>query len=76
MDYVTRVLEDLKRKNPHEAEFHQAATEILLSLKPVIEKHKEYEEASLLERFVEPERIIMFRVPWVDRDGKVQVNKG
>ena len=76
MDYVTRVLEDLKRKNPHEAEFHQAATEILLSLKPVIEKHKEYEEASLLERFVEPERIIMFRVPWVDRNGKVQVNKG
>ena len=76
MEYVTRVLEDLKRKNPHEAEFHQAATEILLSLKPVIEKHKEYEEASLLERFVEPERIIMFRVPWVDRDGKVQVNKG
>ncbi|MCI5631884.1 MAG: NADP-specific glutamate dehydrogenase [Bacilli bacterium] len=76
MDYVTRVLEDLKRKNPHEAEFHQAATEILLSLKPVIEKHKEYEEASLLERFVEPERIIMFRVPWVDREGKVQVNKG
>ena len=76
MDYVTRVLEDLKRKNPHESEFHQAATEILLSLKPVIEKHKEYEEASLLERFVEPERIIMFRVPWVDRDGKVQVNKG
>lgn len=76
MDYVTRVLEDLKRKNPHEAEFHQAATEILLSLKPVIEKHKEYEEASLLERLVEPERIIMFRVPWVDRDGKVQVNKG
>ena len=55
MDYVTRVLEDLKRKNPHEAEFHQAATEILLSLKPVIEKHKEYEEAALLERFVEPE---------------------
>lgn len=76
MDYVTRVLEDLKRKNPHEPEFHQAATEILLSLKPVIEKHKEYEEASLLERFVEPERIIMFRVPWVDRDGKVQLNKG
>ena len=76
MDYVTRVLEDLKRKNPHEPEFHQAATEILLSLKPVIEKHKEYEEAALLERFVEPERIIMFRVPWVDRDGKVQVNKG
>ena len=76
MDYVTRVLEDLKRKNPHEAEFHQAATEILLSLKPVIEKHKEYEEASLLERFVEPERIIMYRVPWVDRNGKVQVNKG
>ena len=76
MQYVERVLEELKQKNPGEAEFHQAATEILNGLKPVIEKHPEYEKAALLERFVEPERVIMFRVPWVDDSGKVHVNKG
>jgi len=76
MTYVERVLEDLKAKNPNEPEFHQAATEILTTLAPVIAQHPEYEQAGLLERFVEPERIIMFRVPWVDDSGKVQVNKG
>jgi len=76
MTYVERVLEDLKTKNPNEPEFHQAATEILTTLAPVIAQHPEYEKAGLLERFVEPERIIMFRVPWVDDSGKVQVNKG
>ena len=76
MTYVERVLEELKQNNPNEKEFHQAATEILLTLEPVINAHPEYEKASLLERFVEPERVIMFRVPWVDDNGKVQVNKG
>ncbi|MDE6059513.1 MAG: NADP-specific glutamate dehydrogenase [Clostridia bacterium] len=76
MQYVERVLEELKAKNPNEPEFHQAATEILNGLKPVIEKHPEYEKAALLERFVEPERVIMFRVPWVDDKGTVHVNKG
>lgn len=76
MSYVERVLEDLKAKNPNEPEFHQAATEILTTLAPVIAQHPEYEKAGLLERFVEPERVIMFRVPWVDDSGKVQVNKG
>lgn len=76
MNYVDRVLDELIRKNPGEKEFHQAATEILTSLKPMIEKHPEYEQAALLERFVEPERTILFRVPWVDKDGKVRVNKG
>ena len=76
MHYVERVLEELKAKNPGEAEFHQAATEILTSLKPVVDRHPEYERAALLERFVEPERAIMFRVPWVDDNGKVHVNKG
>ena len=76
MHYVERVLEELKRKNPNEPEFHQAATEILNSLKPVIERHPEYESAALLERFTEPERVILFRVPWVDDGGKVHVNKG
>ncbi len=76
MTYVERVLSDLKKRNPGEPEFHQAATEILTTLAPVVEKHPEYEKAGLLERFVEPERVIMFRVPWVDDKGKVQVNKG
>lgn len=76
MNYVQTVLENLKKQNPNEPEFHQAATEILSTIAPVIEKHPEYEAAGLLERFVEPERVIMFRVPWVDDSGKVRVNKG
>ncbi len=76
MSYVERVLEDLKKKNPGETEFHQAATEILLTLAPVINAHPEYEKAALLERFTEPERVILFRVPWVDDNGKVHINKG
>ncbi len=76
MSYVQRVLEELKNKNPNEPEFHQAATEILTSFQPVVERHPEYEKTALLERFVEPERIIMFRVPWVDDQGGVHVNKG
>ena len=76
MTYVERVLKNLKKRNPNEPEFHQAATEILTTLAPVVEKHPEYEKAGLLERFVEPERVVMFRVPWVDDKGKVQVNKG
>ena len=76
MTYVERVLKNLKKRNPKEPEFHQAATEILTTLAPVVEKHPEYEKAGLLERFVEPERVVMFRVPWVVDKGKVQVNKG
>lgn len=76
MNYVQTVLENLKKQNPNEPEFHQAATEILSTIAPVVEKHPEYEAAGLLERFVEPERVIMFRVPWVDDSGKVRVNKG
>ena len=76
MIYVERVLDDLKKRNPGEKEFHQAATEILLTLEPVINAHPEYEKAALLERFTEPERTILFRVPWVADDGSVHVNKG
>ena len=75
-DYATRVLDGLKQRNADQPEFIQAATEILNTLKPVIEKHPEYENAGLLERYVEPERVVMFRVPWVDDQGKVQVNRG
>ena len=76
-NYCQRVLDDLKVRYAHEPEFIQAATEILTTLKPVIERNEEkYEAAGLLERFVEPERIITFRVPWMDDQGKVQVNRG
>ena len=74
--YVQRILEELKRRNPGEPEFHQAATEVLESLTPVFDRHPEFETAGLLERFVEPERVVMFRVPWVDDAGKVHVNRG
>ncbi len=76
MSYVDEVLADLIKRNPGEPEFHQAATEVLNSLKPIIEKDEKYQNAGLLERLVEPERVIMFRVPWVDDNGKVHVNKG
>ncbi len=76
MSYVQDVLNDLIARNPGQPEFHQAATEVLNSIAPVVEKNPKYQEVSLLERLVEPERIIMFRVPWVDDSGKVQVNKG
>ncbi len=76
MSYVQRIIEQVKEKDPEQKEFIQAVTEVLASLEPVFEKHPEYEEAALLERIVEPERIITFRVPWVDDSGKVQVNRG
>ncbi len=76
MDYIERVLGKLKKENPNEPEFHQAATEILTGLKPVVERRPDYEKSALLERFVEPERVVMFRVPWTDDQGVVHVNKG
>lgn len=76
MSYIDSVIEQVKAKNANEPEFIQAVTEVLTSLKPVIDANPEYEKAGLLERIVEPERVIMFRVPWVDDSGKVQVNRG
>ena len=76
MSYVQRIIDQVKAKDAEQAEFIQAVTEVLTTLEPVFEKHPEYEEAALLERIVEPERIITFRVPWVDDNGKVQVNRG
>ena len=75
-EYVLRVMETVKARNPGEPEFLQAVTEVLESLEPVIEQHPEYEANGILERFVEPERLVQFRVPWVDDSGKVQVNRG
>ena len=76
MDYINRVIDDVKKKNAAEPEFIQTVTEVLSSLAPYIEKHPEFEKASLLERLVEPERIVSFRVTWVDDSGKVRVNRG
>ena len=77
MSYVDEVIELVVKKNPGEPEFHQAVKEVLDSLRPVVEANEEkYRKEALLERLVEPERVIMFRVPWVDDKGNVQVNKG
>ena len=74
--YVNKVLEATKAKNPDEAEFLQTVEEVLHSLGPVVEAHPEYEKLGLLERMIEPERVIEFRVSWVDDAGQVQVNRG
>ena len=74
--YVKAVFEKVKKRNSNEPEFHQAVKEILESLTPVFDKHPKYMEEGILERIVEPERQIMFRVPWVDDHGNVQVNRG
>jgi glutamate dehydrogenase (NADP+) len=75
-DYINQVLNLVKSKNPAEPEFHQAVLEVLESLRPVLERHPEYREAKILERITEPERVVMFRVPWFDDKGSVQVNRG
>lgn len=76
MSYTQKVLDELKLKNAHEPEFLQTAEEVLTTIEPVLKQHPEYEAAGILERIVEPERQIVFRVPWVDDNGKVQVNRG
>ncbi len=75
MNYSERVIADLKERYSSEPEFIQAAEEVLSTLQPALDAHPEFEENGLLERLVEPERVIMFRVPWVDDSGKVQVNR-
>ena len=76
MSYSQRVLDELKERYADQPEFVQAATEVLQTIQPALDAHPEYEEAALLERLVEPERVIIFRVPWSDDEGKVQVNRG
>ena len=75
-EYLKRVYAEVEKRDAHEPEFLQAVREVFESLELVVDKHPEWEKASLLERFVEPERVIEFRVPWVDDSGKVQVNRG
>ena len=76
MSYSDEIIEKVKAKNPNEPEFIQAVTEVMNSLRLVVDNDQKYQNEALLERIVEPERIIMFRVPWVDDEGKVQVNRG
>jgi glutamate dehydrogenase (NADP+) len=75
-DYVSALMAEVKAKNPAEPEFHQAVQEVAESLVLVMERHPEYRHAKVLERIIEPERVFMFRVPWLDDRGQVQVNRG
>lgn len=75
-NYIDRVIQRLRTKNTDEKEFLEVAEEVLKSLRPVIAKHPEYEKLALLERLTEPERTIIFRVPWEDDKGQIHVNRG
>src|SRR5437763_9199122 len=75
-DYIEQVMISVKAKNPAEPEFHQAVQEVFDSLRLVLAKHPEYQSARLLDRIVEPERVLMFRVPWTDDRGNIHVNRG
>jgi glutamate dehydrogenase (NADP+) len=76
MGVIQEALETVKRRNPNEPEFLQAVTEVLETLEPVLQRNKKYKDACILERIVEPERQLIFRVPWQDDQGKIQVNRG
>jgi glutamate dehydrogenase (NADP+) len=76
MALVQEVLEIVKKRNPNEPEFLQAVTEVLESIEPTVQRHKKYRDGKILERLVEPERLIQFRVPWVDDKRQIQVNRG
>jgi len=75
-EYIANLMAHVKAKNPAEPEFHQAVEEVLDSLSLVLERHPEYKAAKIVERIVEPERVLMFRVPWFDDQGQIQVNRG
>ena len=75
-EYVKQLMAEVKAKNPSEPEFHQAVYEVTESLVLVLEKHPEYRSEKILERIIEPERVILFRVPWVDDQGEVRINRG
>lgn len=76
MPIIQQVLENLKKRNPHAPAFSQSVTEVLESLEPVLERNKKYKDAKILERIVEPERQIIFRVPWQDDQGEIHINRG
>src|SRR5437867_9079118 len=74
--FVEQLMEDVAAKNPGEVEFHQAVREVAESVELVLDRHPEYREAKIFERIIEPERVVMFRVPWVDDQGEIRVNRG
>ena len=76
MALIQEVLETVRKRNRNEPEFLQAVTEVLESIRPVIDRSKKIRDAKILERLVEPERMIQFRVPWIDDKGQIQVNRG
>ncbi|MBQ4135570.1 MAG: NADP-specific glutamate dehydrogenase, partial [Clostridia bacterium] len=76
MQYLNELMARVEKRNPNEPEFHQTVKEVLESIEPVLESNPEYITSGVIERMVEPERIIKFRVPWVDDKGNVQVNRG
>ena len=76
MSYIHETISDLKNTSPAQCEFYQAVEEVLESLAPILESNKLYQQQAIIQRLVEPERQIMFRVPWVDDQGQIQVNKG
>src|SRR6476660_429426 len=75
-NYVAEIIARVKAKNPAEPEFHQAVQEVAESLTLVLERHPEYVKAKILERMIEPERVVIFRVPWLDDKGEVRINRG
>ena len=74
--FVDDFMAYVNAKSPGEPEFHQAVREVVMTLEPVIERHPKYREAKILERIIEPERAILFRVPWLDDNGEIHVNRG
>jgi glutamate dehydrogenase (NADP+) len=76
MNLVQQILDTVHKRNTHEPEFLQAVTEVLESIEPAVQRHKKYRDGKILERLVEPERMIQFRVPWIDDAGEIQVNRG
>ena len=73
---IDEIMAIIKARDPHEKEFHQAVSEVVESVKPVLDRNPRYRQAKILERITEPERVILFRVPWMDDQGNVQINRG
>jgi len=73
---MSDIIEVVKAKDPQEKEFHQAVSEVVESIRPVLDQSPEYRKTKILQRLVEPERVIMFRVPWIDDQGEIQINRG
>ena len=73
---MLEIIDSIRRRDPNEIEFHEAVTEVLETVRPVLERNPEFRRTAVLERIVEPERVIIFRVVWMDDQGQVQVNRG